>query len=283
MSQVLKGKPVVEEMKRQMKQQVEVYQTKGICPKMAIVRVGRREDDIAYERSIIKKCDSVGIQAEVYETDASITMEEFTDLLKQVNADDRIHGILVFRPLPQQLNIDVIKNMVDPMKDIDCMNPINLQKIFEGDSTGFSPCTPEAVIEILKFYNIPIKGAKAVIVNRSMVLGKPLAMMLLKENATVKVCHSKTKNLEDEVSQGDIVVTGAGKAKYFGKSYFNSDAAIIDVGINYLDGKMCGDVNYDQAAEGVFAITPVPGGVGTVTSTILLRHVLEAVSYQINE
>ncbi len=277
MTKILKGKPVVEEMKEAMKKSIQEYEKKGIFPTMAIIRVGSREDDIAYEKAIMRNCESVGIKAVVYEAKEDIQMADFSILVKTVNNNDQIHGILIFRPLPKQLDMDIIKNLVDPKKDIDCMNPINLQKVFEGAEDGFLPCTPEAVVEILKYYEIPLKGAKATIINRSLVLGKPLGMMLLKENATVQICHSKTIDLAKEAASADIVVTGAGKAKMFGEEYFSKSSVIVDVGINYLDSKMCGDVDYDGVKEKVLAITPVPGGVGTVTSTILLRHVLEAV------
>ncbi len=277
MPQILYGKPVVEKMKTKMKMDVEEFQNRGIFPTMAIIRVGSREDDIAYEQSIIKNCELIGIKPVVYEAKKDISMKDFTNLVKMVNEDNEIHGILIFRPLPEQLDVDIIQALIDPKKDIDCMNPVNLQKVFEGSQDGFLPCTPEAVIEILRYYNIQRKGAKIVIINRSLVLGKPLAMMFLEENATVEICHSKTVDLSKEASTADIVITGAGKAKIFGKEYFNSKSVIIDVGINYLDSEMCGDVNFDEVKEIVSAITPVPRGVGTVTSTVLLRHVLDAV------
>ncbi len=277
MPQILYGKPVAEKMKIQMKADVQQFKNKGISPTMAIIRVGSREDDIAYEQSIIKNCEAIGIRAVVYETKQDIPMEDFVKLVRMVNEDEEIHGILIFRPLPDQLNMEIIQDLIDPKKDIDCMNSVNLQKVFEGSGDGFLPCTPEAVVEILKHYDIPLKGAKAVIINRSLVLGKPLAMMLIGENATVEICHSKTTQLSKETSAADIVITGAGKAKIFGKEYFNSQSVIIDVGINYLGSEMCGDVDYDAVKEMVSGITPVPRGVGTVTSTILLRHVLDAV------
>jgi len=277
MPKLLNGKPVVEAMKEKMKKKVQTYEEKGIFPTMGIIRVGSREDDIAYEKAIMKNCESVGIKAVVYEAKEDIQMHDFTNLVKLVNKNDEIHGILIFRPLPEQLDMDTIQNLVDPKKDIDCMNPYNLQKVFEGAEDGFLPCTPEAVVEILKYYEVSLKGSKVAIINRSLVLGKPLAMMLLKENATVEICHSKTVELEKETSRADIVITGAGKPKVFGEKYFSEGSIIVDVGINYIGSKMCGDVNFDEVKEKVSAITPVPGGVGTVTSTILLRHVLEAV------
>lgn len=277
MTNILKGKPVVDGLKSYIKSEILELKSKDITPTMGIIRVGNRADDIAYEKSIIKNCKSVGMNVQVFEADKDITMEEFEKLVKKVNVDNNIHGILMFRPLPSQLNIEVIKHLIDPKKDIDCINPINLEKVFEGEMDGFCPCTPQAVMEILKYYEVPLQGANAVVINRSMVLGKPLAMMLLKENATVTICHSKTKNITKVASAADIVVTGVGKAKLIGEEYFNENTVVIDVGINISEeGKLCGDVDYEKVCNNVGAITPVPGGVGTVTTAILLRHVLDA-------
>ncbi len=165
----------------------------------------------------------LGIESEISVVDNNISMVDFINVLERLNQDPKIHGILIFRPLPEQLDQEIISRMISPEKDIDCMNPVNAEKIFSGDQRGFPPCTPEAVIEILKYYQYELSGKNVVIVNRSMVLGKPLAMLFLDENATVTVCHSKTKDLPSVTSKADIVVTGAGKAKLFGKEYFTND------------------------------------------------------------
>ncbi|KNF09269.1 5,10-methylene-tetrahydrofolate dehydrogenase/methenyl tetrahydrofolate cyclohydrolase FolD [Gottschalkia purinilytica] len=276
MSTVLKGNEVAKALKEKMRVEVKDLREKNIIPKVGIIRMGDRPDDIAYEKGVIKSCGTVDIDSEVFQIPAESSMEELINLVKKLNNDDNIHGILIFRPLPDHIDTEIIENLIDPNKDIDCMNPINLEKVFEGEMDGFVPCTPKAVVEILKYYNIiPLEGANIAVVNRSMVVGKPLSMMLLEERSTVTICHSRTKELPKITSQSDIVVAATGRAKMFGPEYFSEDNIVIDVGINDDgNGGICGDVDYDNVADKVKAITPVPGGVGSVTTTILLNHVL---------
>ncbi|HML38557.1 MAG TPA: bifunctional 5,10-methylenetetrahydrofolate dehydrogenase/5,10-methenyltetrahydrofolate cyclohydrolase [Bacillota bacterium] len=274
---LLKGKPVADKIKADIIKAVTDCRTSGGCvPKLAVLRAGERADDLAYEARILKNCDELGIEAEAISVDNNINMVDFMDVLKKLNEDPKTHGILVFRPLPPQLDEDAVSRAIRPEKDIDCMSPVNAEKIFSGDKSGIPPCTSEAVIEILKYYQYELSGKNVAVVNRSMVLGKPLAMLFLAENATVTICHSKTKDLRQTVSAADIAVTGIGKGGFFGRDYFNPDSVVIDVGINTVDGKLCGDVDFDEVSESVAAITPVPGGVGTVTSMILLAHVIKA-------
>ena len=279
---LLKGKPVADKIKSEILDAVNDCRSSGKdLPKIAILRVGNRPDDIAYESRVLKNCTELGITAEVKEVDDNINMVNFMKELDQLNHDPKTHGILIFRPLPKQLDMDLISRSIKPEKDIDCMSPVNAEKIFIGDKSGIPPCTPEAVIEILKFYHYELSGKNVAIVNRSMVLGKPLSMLFLNENSTVTVCHSKTKNLSDVTAKADIVVTGAGKSKFFGKEFFTEDSVIIDVGINLdAENKICGDVDFEEVSESVAAISPVPGGVGTVTSMILLNHVIKAMKLQ---
>lgn len=279
---LLKGKPVADKIKNEIIDAVnECRDTGRDLPKLAILRVGNRADDVAYESRVLKNCAELGIEAEGKEADRNIGMAGFLEMLEKLNKDPKIHGILIFRPLPAQLDMDTVSRTIKPEKDIDCMSPANAEKIFTGDKSGIPPCTPEAVIEILKYYQYDLSGKDVVIVNRSMVLGKPLSMLFLNENSTVTVCHSKTKNLAEVTSNADIVVTGAGKAKYFGREFFSKDAVVVDVGINLdQDNKLCGDVDFEDAAESVAAISPVPGGVGTVTSMILLKHVIRSMELQ---
>lgn len=282
MTQILKGKPVVEALKERISEETVSLKRKAIEPTLAIIRVGTRPDDVFYEKSIIRNCDSVGIKTKVFEVQADIDMDKFSAIVKEVNDDKSVHGIMLFRPLPNQLDIDAIKHMIDPLKDVDCINPENLRRVFEGDDSGFPPCTPEAVVEILKHYDIPLEGSNAVIINSSMVVGKPLAMMLLKEESTITVCHIKTRELSQIASKADIVISAVGKAKLFGEEYFSDGTLVIDVGINDDgNGKICGDVDYERVNDKVKGITPVPGGVGTVTTAILLKHVVEACKKQI--
>ncbi len=278
---LLKGKPVADRIKGDILQTVMDCRIAGNnLPRLSILRVGERADDISYESRILKNCDAVGIQAEVVQVDNDINQIRFIEVLEKLNNDSDIHGILIFRPLPEQLDIEQISKTIKPEKDIDCMSPVNTEKVFKGDATGILPCTPEAVIEILKYYDYELTGKNVVIVNRSMVLGRPLAMLFLNENATVTLCHSKTIDLSGITSKADIVVTGVGKGNFFKPPYFSKNSTVVDVGINFEDGNICGDVDFGLVSEMVAAITPVPGGVGTVTSMILLKNVIKAMNLQ---
>ncbi len=282
---LLKGKPVADKIKKDIIDAVcECKDSGKNLPKIAILRAGNRPDDIAYESRVLKNCTELGILSKVIEVDDNVNMVNFMKALNNLNEDPKVHGILIFRPLPDQLDMDMISRSIKPEKDIDCMSPVNAEKIFVGDKSGIAPCTPEAVIEILKYYQYDLTGKNVVIVNRSMVLGKPLSMLFLNENSTVTICHSKTKNLPEVTSKADIVVTGVGKAKFLGKEYFTKDSVIVDVGINMDDNNhLCGDVNFEEVSESALAISPVPGGVGTVTSMILLNHVIQAMKLQQNK
>ncbi|KAB3530045.1 bifunctional 5,10-methylenetetrahydrofolate dehydrogenase/5,10-methenyltetrahydrofolate cyclohydrolase [Alkaliphilus serpentinus] len=281
MAMILKGKPVVEALKEDLRREISSIREEGIVPTLGIIRVGNRPDDVAYENSVIKNCKSVDLHTEVFDVGVDITMEDFTAVVKDVNANANIHGILMFRPLPSHLDINAIKHLIDPQKDIDCMNPMSLAKVFEGCKDGFAPCTPKAVIEMLKFNDIPLRGGNVVIINSSLVVGRPLGMMMIDNKATITICHSATKNLPEVASRADIVITAVGRRRMFDESYFNKDAVVIDVGINDDgEGGICGDVDYHKVQEKVKAITPVPGGVGTVTTAILMKHVVEACKLQ---
>lgn len=250
---------------------------RGIVPKLKIVRVGEREDDLAYERAAIKRMTACSISSEVLALPSDINQVDFIEQLKNVNNDDTVHGILLFRPLPKQINENDIKFIISPEKDIDCLNPINVAKVLEGEETGFPPCTPSAAMEILKYYNVELKGREAVVLGRSMVVGKPVSMLLLKENATVTICHSRTNNLEDVTRKADILIAAIGKSNFIKGDYVKEGAAVIDVGINVdEEGKITGDVNTSDCIEKSGLITPVPGGVGSVTTAVLAKHVIKA-------
>ena len=272
--QELRGMPVVKQIAADASLQVEELKKKGIEPKLAVVRVGEREDDLSYERGLLKRFDAVGALVESVVFPLDVTQEELEAGIKKLNEDDKVHGILVFRPLPKHLDEEVIKEMVTPMKDVDCMGSANTAHVFAQDGKGHAPCTPQAVIEMLDFYGYDLTGKKAVVVGRSMVVGKPLAQMLLKKNATVTICHTKTADLRAEVKAADFVFACAGVAKMLDASYISEGQVVIDVGINVMDGKLCGDVDYESVSEIAAAATPVPGGVGTVTTSVLLKHVL---------
>ncbi|MDD4089096.1 MAG: tetrahydrofolate dehydrogenase/cyclohydrolase catalytic domain-containing protein [Tissierellia bacterium] len=273
----LTGKPVVEYLRGNIKARVAKLKERNIVPTILIIRVGNKEDDVFYERSILKNCSLLGIEGRVNELPKNVLMEELTKIIEDANDDNSIHGIMMFRPLPEHLNQKEILEKMNPKKDIDGMTPVSLEKIFEGDDSGFSPCTPKAVIEMLKYYDIPLQGSNVVVAGRSLVVGKPLAMLLLKENATVTICHSKTKNMSSITSNADIVVAAIGKAKFMNEEYFTESSIVIDVGVNDDgNGKICGDVDYDNAFGKVKALSPPTGGVGTITTTILLEQAVKA-------
>ena len=273
----LTGKPVVESLRENIKSRVATLGEKNITPTLLLIRVGEREDDLSYERSILKNCDLLGIKINVMQLPVEITMEEIRKVFEEANKDSNIHGIMIFRPLPDHLDPEEIQNLIDPAKDIDCMSPVNLEKVFEGNSDGFAPCTPKAVIELLKHYEIPLQGANVVVAGRSLVVGKPLGMLLLDENATVTICHSRTKDMPSVTAKADIVVAAIGKAKFMNEEYFSEDSIVVDVGINDDgNGSICGDVDFDNVFDKVKALTPAIGGVGLITTTLLLGHVVQA-------
>lgn len=277
MGELLKGKPVADAITQEVKAEVEELIAKNIYPKLMIVRVGERQDDLSYERSAIKRMQSCGIECEVTTMPEDISQDDFITKLKSVNEDDTVHGILLFRPLPKQINENIVKHIIIPEKDIDCFNPANVAKIVEGDKTGFAPCTPIAAMEILKYNNIELKGKRAAVIGRSLVVGKPMAMLLLGENATVTICHSRTSELAKVSSEADILVAAIGKAKMITEDFVKEGAIIIDVGINVdEDGNMCGDVDTEKCKDKSSFITPVPAGVGSVTTAVLAKHVLKA-------
>ncbi len=277
MAQILKGIEVVNGMKDSLIAKNKELIEKGVTPCLNIVRIGKNEDDLSYERGALKRFEGLGIKVQVSIFDENITHDEFEKEFIKINENKNVHGILVFRPMPKHIDEEKIKKLINPIKDIDCMCYENIAKVFTGDKSGYAPCTPTAVVELLKYYDIKLNGKKAVIVGRSMVVGKPLSMLLLNENVTVTICHTKTKNIYDECKNADIVIAAAGVPKLITDNYVNEDTIIIDVGINVDEnGKLCGDVDFDKVSPKVSKITPVPKGVGTVTTSILALHVLKS-------
>ena len=277
MGQIIKGKPVADAITAELQKDVEALKAQGITPKLKIVRVGAREDDLAYERGALSRMEKCGIAAEVLELPVDIEQADFVKALKAVNDDPAVHGILLFRPLPKQLDMEEIKFVVDAVKDIDCMNPLNAEKIFEGDKTGYPPCTSQACVEILDHYGVDLKGKNVAVVGRSMVVGKPLAMLLLDKNATVTICHSRTADLPAVCRQNDVVIAAVGRSEMVKGDFINEGTVVIDVGINVnAEGKLCGDVKFDECVEKASMITPVPAGVGSVTTSVLAKHVVKA-------
>lgn len=270
----LRGKKVSDGIKEYVSKELE---TLSFVPKLAIVRVGENPDDMSYERSATKKLKSFGLDVASYVFPQDISDEDFKKAFKDINEDDEVTGILLLRPLPRTINEKDIENMIDPKKDLDGISPINIAKVFAGDTTGFFPCTAEAVIEVLKAYDIELTGKRVTVVGRSMVVGKPVSMLLLKENATVTMTHTRTVDLKKTCSDAEIVIAAAGRAKMLNSDYCGQDAVMIDVGINVDEnGKLCGDVDYSTLDGKASAATPVPGGVGTVTTAVLAKHLIQA-------
>lgn len=270
----LRGKKVSDGIKEYVSKELE---TLSFVPKLAIIRVGENPDDMSYERGATKKLKSFGLDVASYVFPQDISNEDFKKAFKDINEDDEVTGILLLRPLPRTINEKNIENMIDPKKDLDGISPINIAKVFAGDTTGFSPCTAEAVIEVLKAYDIELTGKRVTVVGRSMVVGKPVSMLLLKENATVTMTHTRTVDLKKTCSDAEIVIAAAGRAKMLNSDYCGQDAVMIDVGINVDEnGKLCGDVDYATLDGKASAATPVPGGVGTVTTAVLAKHLIQA-------
>lgn len=281
MAKIIKGKPVADKITEELSKEIEEIQKQGGQPKLATLRVGERGDDIAYERGATNRAKKVGIEVDSLVLPQHISQEDFIEELEKLNNDTSVNGILIFRPLPKQIDESVIKYIIAAEKDIDCFSPLNVGKMAEGDPTGFNPCTPTAVMEILDFYGVEVKGADAAVIGSSMVVGKPAGMLLLNQKATVTTAHSKTKDTAQVARNGEIVVVGVGVPKLVKEDWISEGAVVIDVGINVdEDGNMCGDVDFDNVQKKASMITPVPGGVGSVTTTILAKHVVKAYKQQ---
>ena len=239
--------------------------------------MGEREDDLSYERGALKRCEKVGIETRRVLLPADVSQDELLAAIEGINADPAVHGCLMFRPLPSFLDEKALCNMLSPEKDIDGISLASLASVFTDSSDGFPPCTAQACVEILDFYKIPLVGKHVVVIGRSLVVGKPVSMMLLRRNASVTICHSRTENLPELCRTADIVICAVGRARAFGKEYFRAGQTVLDVGINFdSHGTLCGDVNFDEVEPIVDAITPVPGGIGTVTTSVTMAHVVDA-------
>lgn len=272
---VLKGAEVTAKIKVQVEEALAGW--RGEAPKLAIVRVGERPDDVSYERGAVKRMGNFGLRVESFVFAQDISDAEFKTEFAAINQNPDIAGILLLRPLPKQICEKDIEKMIDPKKDLDGICPENIAKVFAGDETGFAPCTAEAVIEVLKANAVDITGKRVTVVGRSMVVGKPLSMLLLKENATVTVCHTRTVDLKGACRQAEILVAAAGRAKMLNGEYVGRESVVIDVGINVdEEGKLCGDVDFASIQETASMATPVPGGVGAVTTAVLAKHLVRA-------
>lgn len=277
MAAILKGASVVAAMNEANAARCAALSEKGIIPTLAVVRVGAREDDLSYERGVMTRCGKVGVAVRQFLLPADASQDELLDVIQKINADASIHGCLLFRPLPKQFDDRTIRAALDPKKDIDGITDGSLAGVFTNTAIGYPPCTAQACLEILKYYQIPLSGKRAVVVGRSLVVGKPAAMMLDRENATVTMCNSRTQDLPALCREADVVVVAMGRMGAIGGDALREGQVVVDVGIHVNEeGKLCGDVRFSEAEPLVDAITPVPGGVGTVTTSVLVGHVVDA-------
>ena len=277
MATVLKGAPVAAEINQELSERIAMLRQHGINPTLCTIRVGESPDDISYETGAAKRAAKLGVEHVKVVLPDSATQDEVIAAICEANNNPAVHGILVFRPLPKHIDDAAIRAALCPDKDVDGITEGSLNGVFTGSGKGFPPCTAQACIEILERTGTELKGKNAVVIGRSLVIGKPVAMMLLQKNATVTICHTRTVDTPTIAKRGDIIVAAAGSAGMVNANYLSSGQTVIDVGINVSDeGKLCGDVKFDEAEAIVERITPVPGGVGAVTTSVLMSHVVES-------
>ena len=278
MAELLKGMPVANAITEELVGRVANLKERGVTPTLAIVRVGERDDDLSYERGALKRAEKVGLGVRQFVLPADCSQADLMAVIDEVNSDSSIHGCLMFRPLPKTLDEAAACAALDPAKDVDCITEGSLFGVFANRPMGFPPCTAQAVIEILDHYGYELSGARVSVVGRSLVIGKPVSMMLQARNATVTMCHTRTRDLAAECAKAEILVVAAGHIGTVGADSVASGQVVIDVGINWDEaaGQLCGDVPLDEVEPIVGALTPVPGGVGSVTTAVLAKHVVTA-------
>ena len=283
MAELLKGKPVVDRMAEDMRGRIASLEEQGVKPTLALVRLGQRPDDLSYERTAVKRAAGLGIHTKPYVLDEFAPEAALKATLQSINYDKTVHGCLMFRPLPSFMDEKAMCNTLAAEKDVDGISLASLAAVFT-DADGFPPCTAAACVKILEHYQVPIVGKHVVVIGRSLVVGKPVSMMLLRRNASVTICHSRTENLQEISRSADIVICATGRARAYGREYFRPGQTVLDVGINFdVHGKLCGDVDFDEVELIVDAITPVPGGVGTVTTSMTMQHTVAAAEAQLKE
>ncbi len=277
MAELLYGKRAVDRIADDLAPRIEALGRAGVTPTLALVRMGERPDDLSYERTACKRAEALGVAVRSFVVDEKASQEELEVTLRRVNEDEGIHGCLMFRPLPRHLNEVRACEVLDPRKDIDGITMDSLASVFADGSMGFPPATAAACLEMLDCYGVELAGKRVAVVGRSLVVGKPVSMMLLARNATVTMCHSHTPDLADVCRSADIVICATGRARMFGTNFFSPGQTVLDVGINFdEEGNLCGDVDFDAVEPLVAAITPVPRGIGTVTTSVTMAHVVEA-------
>lgn len=279
MAIVLSGKAVADKIKQDCQQQAAQLRKQGSIPRLQIIRVGERTDDVYYQKSLEKACAATNIDCTVTVLDEKIGQQGLEQQLSQAAQDPAVHGILLFSPLPKGYDLTAAVSLIPTAKDVDCLNPLSSGVIFTGCGEAYPPCTAAAVMEMLKYYDAQLSGRNVTIVGRSLVVGKPLSMLLLAQNATVTIAHSYSEDLPAICRRADVVIAAAGRAKMFRGNYFTPGQVAIDVGINDdpdNPGHICGDIDYETAEQIVAAISPVPGGIGSITSAIMCAHVIDA-------
>ncbi|MCR5538923.1 MAG: bifunctional 5,10-methylenetetrahydrofolate dehydrogenase/5,10-methenyltetrahydrofolate cyclohydrolase [Lachnospiraceae bacterium] len=284
MARQLLGKEVTEALNARISERAQALRDKGVVPKLATVRCGENPSDISYEKGALKRAADLGVETMQVLLPEDISKEDLIAKLQELNADDSVHGVLLFRPLPKHLKDDQteIINVLAAEKDIDCMTDLSNAGVYEGKELGFPPCTPQACMEILDYYGYDLKGKNVVVIGRSLVVGKPVAMMLMAKHATITVCHTRTVDVESIAKKAEIIVTSAGVLKSLTKDFVSPGQTVIDVSINWdpdkKEGKggIAGDAVFEEVEPIVDAITPVPGGVGSVTTSVLIDHVVTA-------
>ena len=278
MERVLYGGAAVSELDKETEKRVGALKEKGIVPCLAVLRVGKDPGALSYERGTVKCCHRVGVEIKQVVLPADTAQERLNETIGELNRDEKVHGVLILTPLPKTLDKKAACAALAVEKDVDGVTAGAMAKVYSGTGEGFAPCTAEAVLEMLRFYRIGLSGKKVAVLGRSLVVGRPTAMLLMQADATVTLCHSKTENMAELVQEADIVVVAIGKAESIGKEYFRPGQTVIDVGTNWSESrqKLVGDVKYDEAAPLVTAISPVPGGVGSITTSILASHVVRA-------
>ncbi len=280
MAQILKGVPVMAEMTERTRAEAAQLNEKGIEPCLMTIRVGVRGDDIAYENSIAKRCEKAGVLLRKTVLDEQASQEAILEAVLCANEDKSVHGVLIFRPLPKGIDDEVVRNALLPSKDVDGITDLSLAGVFTG-AERFAPCTAQACIEMLDHYKIDPTGKRVVIIGRSLTVGRPLALMLIKRHATVTVCHTRTKEIDKLCREAEIIIAAAGSAQMVDKRYMQKGQIIIDVGVNVADdGSLCGDVVFADAENIAGAVSPVPGGVGMITAGVLVSHTVKAAKAQ---
>ncbi len=281
MSNIIDGKVVSAAVKERVKVEVETLKKQGVDVCLAVILVGNDPASQIYVANKKKACEQLGIISKEYILPENTTQDELLQLIEKLNADSTVNGILCQLPLPKNLDEKAVISAINPIKDVDAFHPVNVGKIMIGDY-DFLPCTPAGVMEMLDYYNIDINSKECVVIGRSNIVGKPMAMLLLHKNGTVTICHSRTKNLAAVTSKADILVAAVGKAKFVTADMVKDGAVVIDVGMNRADGKLCGDVDFDAVSQKASYITPVPGGVGPMTIAVLMQNTLTAAKKQNN-